>query len=97
MNLLELGYREWGVLAGLVVLNSPLYFFVFRIMFPSFEDFVEAVRVSITPDFISYFRGELGHDWMESFKLGILTTACCGLTTAEYLGIATYFPDLISG
>ena len=67
----------------LVVVNSPLFMLIGKLLFGDWQKFREAVRFWLTPDFISIFRGEWGDDFFAELKLGIFIAICAGLVIGE--------------
>lgn len=79
------------LLATVAVLNAPLYYLAFRLLFRDWEEFTEAVWFWLKPDLWSLFTGELAQDWWAEIKLGILFAACSGAVYLETLAIQTQF------
>lgn len=79
MNLLAL----FGAIVAAGIAGKLL----FRLFFTDLEDFFDCVRLSLTPDVISMFRGEYGEDLTQSFKLGIYMIAVGASGIAAYLGV----------
>lgn len=57
---------------------------IFRLFFPTSEDFNESVRYYFTPDVISLFRGEYWQDRAAQFRLGLFILVCGSIFAAEY-------------
>jgi len=53
----------------LLIMNIPIYKFIFNLIFVSTEDFQESLRYVFTPDLISLFRGEYAKDWYGEMKV----------------------------
>ena len=79
------------LLATLAVLNAPLYYLAYRVIFKDWDEFKEAVWFWFKPDLWSALRGELFEDWWAEMKLGILFAACGGAVYLETLAIQTRF------
>ncbi len=79
------------LLATLAVLNAPLYYLAYRVIFKDWEEFTEAVWFWLKPDLWSALRGEFFEDWWAELKLGILFAACGGAVYLETLAIQTRF------
>lgn len=72
-----------ALLGTLAVLNAPLYYAVFRILFKDRDEFVEAIWFWLKPDLWSALRGELMDDWWAEIKLGLFVSACTGAVFVE--------------
>ena len=79
------------LLATLAVLNAPLYYLAYRVIFKDWEEFTEALWFWLKPDLWSALRGELFEDWWAEIKLGFLFAACSGAVCLETLAIQTRF------
>lgn len=44
---------------------------LFRLLFEGWDDFMECVRFWLTPDVVSWFRGEGAEDWWSELRLGL--------------------------
>lgn len=80
----EFNSTEIPILVGLTVLSLPLMFFARRLFFPDWSDFFDAIRLWFTPDFWSFWRGELWEDWRAEFKLGLYFALCAGMVVGEF-------------
>ena len=79
------------LLATLAVVNAPLYYLAYRLIFKDWEEFTEAVWFWLKPDFYSLLMGELAQDWWAELKLGFFFGACSGAVYLETLAIQTRF------
>ena len=69
----------------LIIINYlTVYKYLFNIFFIDKKDFDESLRYTLTPDFISFFRGEYWKDRMGEMKLGIFIISCLIVTVIEY-------------
>ena len=75
----------------LILVNTPLYVFLFKVIFPNKGDFAESVGYSFMPDIFSLFRGKLFEDWAASFKLSAFLFCCIGAVVGEYALIMKLF------
>ncbi len=69
----------------LVVINFPVYRFVYRLIFSDPEDFDESIKYSFTPDFLSFFRGKYWQDKWGTFKLRMYILLCLAIVLLEYV------------
>ncbi|WP_088835228.1 hypothetical protein [Paenibacillus tyrfis] len=79
----------------LVILNFPVYRFIYKLIFSDPEDFDESVKFSFTPDFISFFRGKYWQDKWGTFKLRMYIFLCLAVVLLEYMAVDMvmgYFP-----
>lgn len=53
----------------LIIVNCPIYYYSFKLIFDSTEDFLDSVRYALTPDIISWVRGEGWDDFAGEWKL----------------------------
>jgi len=77
------------LIAGLVVVNGPLYWVLYRVLFEDLDELWEAIRFFITPDLISAIRGEYVEDLWAELKLGVLVGVSAGAVVLEYTGICS--------
>lgn len=68
----------------LIILNMPLYKYVFKKIFISKEDFQEAVKFTLTPDIFSLFKGRYFSDRIGEYKIGMFIFICCLTIFLEY-------------
>lgn len=73
-----------SLIVVLVIVNIPLYVAVGWFLFRTWEDFFEAIRYALIPDFLSLFTGELAEDWWAEIRLGILTAVSVAAVWGEY-------------
>jgi hypothetical protein len=74
----------------LAVLNVPCYILLGKVLFGSWDDFLDAVRFWFTPEILSAFRGEFTDDLWAEFKLWVWATACIGLVGMELFLLTPY-------
>lgn len=79
----------WGWMI-LIVANLPVFYAIRRLIFPTWEDFGEAVRFWLTPDLLSMFRGEWAEDQWNELKLLVWIALCAGCVWVEYLLLVKY-------
>ena len=61
---------------------------LFHLFFEDMEDFGEAFRYSLTPDFVSLLRGEWMEDYWQSMKLGIFLLLVLGAGFLTWMGLS---------
>ncbi len=76
---------SWAIV--LAVVNIPLYAFVGRMFFRTWDDFRQAARFRPTPGFAFLFRGEYWKDWRAELKLALFLIACAAMVYGEYMAI----------
>lgn len=76
------GYKLWALI--LIILNIPIYKWLFKKFFPSSGEFSEALNYYFTPDIFSLFKGNYTKDVLAEFKLGAFVFCCIILTALEY-------------
>ncbi len=75
----------------LIVVNIPLYLGVGKVIFGGWEEFLEALKFWIKPDWLSWFQGEGWEDWVAEMKLAILVILCGVAVWGEYALITKLF------
>ena len=75
----------------LALVNIPVYFLIGKVMFKTWEGFLDAIGYLFTLRFISAARGEFWDDWWAELKLIIFVLLCIGVVYAEYY---FFFPKL---
>lgn len=68
----------------LLLLNIPIYKFIFRIFFEDEGDYNESIRHTFTPNIISLFRGEYWKDRINTARLQFYILICVGIVVLEY-------------
>ncbi|WP_010501235.1 hypothetical protein [Paenibacillus elgii] len=78
---------DWNgiFIIALVIINFPVYRFIYKLIFSDPEDFDESVKFSFTPDFISFFRGKYWQDKWGTFKLQMYILLCLVVVLLEYM------------
>ena len=79
------------LLAVLGVLNVPVYILIGRVLFEDWSGFWESVKFWLTPDIISWFRGEYWEDVWSEMKLWYFVVLCVAAVVVEHLLINKYF------
>ena len=69
-----------------LVVSALVGRWLFRWIFDDWQDFLDCLRLSLTPDLISLFRGEYWEDLKQSFKLTLFLAAALGSGALTYLG-----------
>ena len=59
------------VIAVIIVLNIPLYYGLYRLIFQDFDEFSTALWFWLKPDTWSFFDGTFFEDFWAEFKLAI--------------------------
>lgn len=75
---------EWWGWLILISANIPVFIGIGWVLFSTWGEFFECVRFWITPDVISWFRGEWVEDWWAEMKLLIWLVMCAGCVAGEY-------------
>jgi hypothetical protein len=65
------------------MVDAPLIYLAYRVIFRDAEEFLESLRFWLTPDILSAFRGEFWEDWWAEMKLGLFVAATAGLIMVE--------------
>ena len=76
------------VILGLV--NIPLYLFMGKLIFESWQGFGDAIHFWFKPDRWSAFDGEYWDDVMAEFKLAIFVAICAGAVYGEHYLVHEY-------
>ncbi len=71
-------FDHWEILAPVAILSLPVYWFVGRLFFESWQDFLEHLRFWFQPIWLSALRGEFHEDmWAQvKFLLYLLICIC---------------------
>ena len=75
------------IIAAAIVVGALVAWLSFRLFFENFGDFLECVRYYLTPDIISWFRGEWAEDWWAETKLFFYFGLSAGCGAVTYLGL----------
>ncbi|KPV56338.1 hypothetical protein QJ48_28280 [Paenibacillus sp. A3] len=78
---------DWNAIfiIALVIINFPVFRFIYRLIFSNPEDFDESVKYSFTPNLISFFRGKYWQDKWGTFKLRMYILLCLAVVALEYM------------
>ncbi len=68
-NLADLGSLKEPKTILLIILNLPIFYLYFKIIFGDFLNFGDSVRQAGQFDLISFFKGNLLDDWWHTFKI----------------------------
>lgn len=71
---------DWAVLG---IVNIPIYFLLGWVVFGDWETFGECIRYALTPDIISWFRGEGLEDFWAEMRLFFWVGACALVVWGE--------------
>ena len=69
-----------------LVVSALVGRWLFRWIFDDWQAFLDCLRLSLTPDLISLFRGEYWEDLKQSFKLTLFLAAALGSGALTYPG-----------
>lgn len=69
----------------LILVNIPVYRFLFRLFFVDEEDYDKSVKYVFTPNLLSLFRGEYFKDRMATARLKFYIFLCAIVVILEYL------------
>jgi len=79
------------VLTILIVANLPLYWFLGKILFKDWNGVLECFRYALTPNIISWFRGEYTEDWWAGMRIYFYVIGCVACVLVEYKIIEKLF------
>lgn len=74
-----------------LVLSIPFYLLIAKIVFGGWNDFWDAVRLLLQPDWLSMLRGEWHQDCWSSLKFLFYLIACAAMVTGVYKLLLVYF------
>ena len=77
--------------AVLYLLNTPVLFFTWRLLFDSGSELWEAVKYYFKPDLISWISGDGMEDFIAEFKLSLLFLFPALPAFLEYYFLGNYF------
>ncbi len=72
----------------LIVVNIPIYKYLFNVFFEGIDDFKESLRYLLKPDIISLFEGEYWKDRGHEFKLALFIFSCVVIVWLEYVFVS---------
>ena len=75
---------NWTVMGVLIAANAPVYWLLWKVFFRDSNDFRECVRFWLTPDILSWIRGEWADDWWGELKLGFWIIGSAAAVLVEY-------------
>ena len=75
---------NWILIAGLQIINIPVYWILFTFFFPNSGDFKEAVLFWLTPDIWSLLQGKAMDDFFAEVKLFFFLALLVGFSAIEY-------------
>ena len=84
---------ELILIIALLFLNTPFYKLLFRVFFTSIDDFKETIKLLLTPDIFSLFKGKYLEDTLGEFRLGLFLISCILINVVEYFSLQ-YLLDL---
>lgn len=76
------------IILVLVVLNIPVYRFLYRLFFADDDDYRQSVKYIFTPNFVSFFRGEYWKDKIDSARVKFYILFCAMAIVLEYVLIS---------
>jgi len=79
------------LLVILIIANAPVYYWFWRMVFGDWQTFVDCVRLWLTPNIVSVFRGETEDDWLSTMKLWWWLLLCGFVVALEYTVIDRFF------
>jgi len=72
----------------LLIVNIPVYKFIFKQIFIDTDDALNSIKFSFTPDIFSLFKGRYLKDQLGEFKLGSFIFLCVLVIMIEYSAIS---------
>ncbi|MTI47947.1 hypothetical protein [Sporosalibacterium faouarense] len=85
-----------AIIGILLIINIPIYKFIFKGFFYDIEDFKESLGYIFTPDLFSLFRGKYWQDRMSEMKAGGFIFLCIVITVLEFF-LIQYIFEAIKG
>ena len=82
---------NWILIGVLAVVNIPVYIIFAQLIFGSWGDFMEAVRLTLQPEIWSLLKGEYWKDWSAELHMSILLIVCVVTVAAEYALVMKIF------
>lgn len=77
------------IILVLLIINIPVYKCISKLFFEDYDDFLQSIRYSFTPDLFSLFKGEYWKDRVSEMKLGFFIFSCAIVVIFEYLIITS--------
>jgi hypothetical protein len=68
--------------ALVALVNVPVYVVIARVFFGDLDGFFRALRYLLTPDLLSWFRGDWLEDRWQSFKVALWAILCVAWNVA---------------
>lgn len=78
------------LLSVLGVVNIPVYILIGKFLFEDWSGFWESIKFWLTPDIVSWFRGERWEDAWAETRLWLFVVLCVIAVLVEYLSINKY-------
>lgn len=75
----------------LLLVNLPIYYFVFKKIFESKDEFLDAIKYYFQPDMLSTAKGELPKDMKASQKIGMFLLICILIFAFEDFVLSKFF------
>jgi len=72
------------VLALLIVVNVPVYFIVFKLIYGDVERFVDSIQYAVRPNFLAYFSDDYYVILMPQAQLSVFFIGCAAIVGAEF-------------
>lgn len=78
--------REYVIPIGVLTLfSSPIFFYIRRFFFYSWQEFFESIYFWMKPDLWSWVNDELREDWWAEVKLFFYVLTCVAIVAAEFV------------
>ncbi len=78
------------LIVSLAVVNIPVYYFLYRMLYRDAQEFLDAIRFWVKPDLWSLLDGEYWDDLWAEMKLGVFVAGCSGAVMAEAYLVSTH-------
>lgn len=76
---------------SLGVVNTPLYYLLYRLLYQDAQEFLDALYFWLKPDLWSLLDGEYWADFRAEMKLGLFVAVCSGTVMGEASLVTAYF------
>lgn len=80
-----------SLVAVLTLLNIPVYFFLGKKFFGSWDEFIETIQWTFKPNFFSFLEGQYWEDKCNSWVMGLFEGACALIVFIQYKIVTTLF------